>query len=76
LKILTHGRKVAGAVKVLVKSENFSIEAVRGLHEELFVSTLIHGCENMVWHEYEKSRVRAVEMDHLRSACGIQRKIE
>jgi len=26
-----------------------------------------------VWHEYEKSRVRAIEMDHLRSACGLQR---
>jgi len=26
-----------------------------------------------VWYEYVKLSVRAIEIDHLRSACGVQR---
>jgi len=58
-------------MKVLVKSRNLKIEAARALHEEVLVSPLIYGYETLVWHEYKKSLVRAVEMDHLRSACRV-----
>jgi len=58
-------------MKVFVKSRNLSIEAARGLHERVLVPTLIYGCKIFVWHKYEKSRIRAVEMDHLRSACRL-----
>jgi len=37
-------RKVAGAMKVLVKSRNLSIGAGRGLHERVLVPTLMYGC--------------------------------
>jgi len=60
-------KKVAGVMKVLVKNRNLNIEAAMGLHEEVLVPTIMHGCEILVWYKYEKSRIRAVEMDHLSS---------
>ena len=70
---VAQGRKVAGAMQVLVKEKKLSVQAARGLHEGVLVPTLTYGCETLVWHEREKSRVRAVEMDMLRGVCGVRR---
>jgi len=39
----------------------------------IYLPTLIYGCEALVWHEYEKSRIRTVEIDCLRSGYEVRR---
>lgn len=39
-------------------------------HEGVVILTLSYGCETLVWQEYEKSRVRAVEIYVLRCVGG------
>ena len=34
---------------------------------------LTYGSETMIWREKERSRIRAVQMDNLRSLLGIRR---
>ena len=49
------------------------LECVRFLHESLLVPILKYGSETMIWREKERSRIRAVQMDNLRSLLGIRR---
>ena len=35
---------------------------------------LIYGSETMVWREKERSRIRAAQMEYLRSLLGIRRR--
>ena len=45
----------------------------RVLHESLLLPVLTYGSETMIWREKERSRIRAVQMDNLRSVLGIRR---
>lgn len=52
---------MAGVMKALIRTKGLNTKASRGLHERLLVPTPpSKGCETLVWHEYEPSRVRAV----------------
>ena len=41
------------------------------MHESILVPTLTYASEVMVWRSGYRSRVRAVEMDNLRSILGV-----
>ena len=43
------------------------------MHESLLVFVLTYGRETMIWREKERFRIRAVQMDNLRSFLGIRR---
>ena len=66
-------RKVAGAIRPLVNARDLQLEYARVLHETLPVPVLMYGRETMLWKEKERSRIRAVQMDNLRSLLGIRR---
>ena len=68
------GRRVVGAaIRSLVNSRDLQFECARVLHETLLVPVFMYGSETMLWKEYERSRVRAVQMDNLRGLLGIRR---
>lgn len=68
-------RKVAEAMKALdgTKGLNPSGDATRCLHKGVLIPALICSCKTLVWHEYEKSRVRAGEMDMLKHICRVRK---
>ena len=37
------------------------------------MSVLMYGSETMIWKEEERSRIRAVQMEKIRSLIGIRR---
>ena len=39
----------------------------------LLVPVLTYGSETMIWKEKERSRIKAVQMENLRSLLGIRR---
>ena len=49
------------------------LECARVLHETLLVSLLMYGSGTMIWKKEERSRIRAVQMDKIRSLLGIRR---
>ena len=49
------------------------LECARVLHEGLLGPVLLYGTETMIWREKEGSRIRAVQMDNLRSLLGVRR---
>ena len=40
-------------------------------HAHIFLSTLTFGSETWTWNRMQQSRVRGVEMNDLRGACGV-----
>ena len=50
-----------------------SFECARILHETLLVSVLMYGSETMIFMEEERSRIRVVQIDKIRSLLGIRR---
>ena len=46
-----NGRRVAGAIRSLVKARDSQLECARVLHETFFVPVLMYGSETMVWRE-------------------------
>ena len=71
---LASGRRVAGAIRSLVNAR--SCECARVLHKSLLVPLLMFGSETMIWKEEVRSRIRAVQMDNLRSLIGIRKRIK
>ena len=49
------------------------LECARVLHETLLVSLLMYGSGTMIWKKEERSRIRAVQMDKIKSFLGIRR---
>ena len=43
------------------------------MHETLLVPVLMYGSETTIRREEERSRIRAVQMDKIRSLLGIRR---
>ena len=56
-----------------MNARGLQFECVRVLHETLIVPVLMYGSETMIWKEEERSRIRAVQMDKIRSLLGIRR---
>ena len=62
------GRRVSGAIRSLVNARGLKRESVWVLHETLLVPVLMYGSETMIWkEEEERSSIRAVHMDKIRS---------
>ncbi len=49
------------------------MDVKRSLRNSILLPTLTYGSENWTWNGAQQSRVRAVEMSHLRGACGVNR---
>ncbi len=54
-------------------ASDFSLEVKRDLRNTVIVPTLTYASKTWVWNKSQRSRVQAVEMSYLRSACGVSR---
>ncbi|WP_289480288.1 hypothetical protein, partial [Klebsiella pneumoniae] len=63
----------AGALKSLWRRRNVSMEAKVGMIEGIVEPSLMYGNEVGVLNKSEHKKVEAVEMDCLRSICGVRR---
>ena len=70
------GMRDGGANRSLVNARGLQLECAGVLHEILLVSVFMYGSETMIWKEEEISRIRAVQMDKIRSLLGIRVMIE
>ncbi len=50
-----------------------SMEVKRDLRNTIIVPTLTYASKTWAWNESQRSRVQAVEISNLRSACGVSR---
>ena len=66
-------RRIAGAIRYLVKARGPQLECTMILHETLIVSVLMYGSETMIRKEKKRSRIRVVQIDNLRGLLGIRR---
>ena len=57
----------------LVNARGLHLEFAIVLHETLRELVLIYGRETMIWIEEERSRIRAVQLDHVGSLLGTRR---
>ena len=67
------GRRILGVSRSLVNGRCLQLECARVLHKTLLVSVFMYGSETMIWKEEERSRIRVVQMDKIRSLLGIRR---
>ncbi len=67
------GRKVVGSLGYIMNGRSVSMEVKRDLRHTVLVSTLTHASETWAWNESQRSRVQALEINYLRSACGVSR---
>ena len=61
---MASGKRVAGAMRSLVKARDLQLECAIVLQESLFVLVLMYGDETMLWKEKERPRNRDVQMDN------------
>ena len=54
-RMVSNGRKVAGAIRFLVNARCLQLEYVIVLHEAFLMSILLYGNETMIWGEKERS---------------------
>ncbi len=57
----------------IMKGRSVSMEVKRDLRNTVIVPTLTYASETWAWNESQRSKVEAVEMSYLRSACGMSR---
>ncbi len=62
-----------GSLGRIMKGRSVSMEVKRDLRNTVIVPTLTYASETWFWNESQRSRVQAVEMSYLRSACGVSR---
>ncbi len=67
------GRKVVGSLGRIMKGRSVSMEVKSDLRNTVIVPVLTYASETWAWNESQRSRVHAVEMSYLRSACGVSR---
>ncbi len=67
-------RKVVESLGRIKNGRSVTIEVNRDLRNTVIVPTLTYASETWAWNESQRSRVQAVEMSYLRSACGVSRK--
>ena len=70
---MASGRRVAEDIISKVMGRSLQFQCIRVLHKSLLVAVLICGSETMPWEEYERYRIRAVQMANLRGLLGIRR---
>ncbi len=56
-----------------MKGRSVSMEVKRDFRNTVLVPTLTYTREKWAWNESQRSRVQAMEMSYLRSACGVSR---
>ncbi len=66
------GREVVGSLGRIMNDRSVSMEVKRDLRNTVIVPTLTYASETRAWNESQRSRVQAVEMSYLRSACGVR----
>ena len=66
------GRRVEGAIRLLVIAKSLQLEYLKVLYEALLAPVLFYGIETMVWKEKKRSRVMAVQFDDLRGLLNIR----
>ncbi len=57
----------------IMNGRSVSIEVKRELRNTLIALTLTYASKTWAWNESQRSRVHAVEIIYLRSACGVSR---
>ncbi len=67
------GRNVIGSLGRIMKGRIVSMEVKRDLRNTVIEPTLTYASETWAWNESQMSRVQAVEISYLRSACGVSR---
>ncbi len=67
------GRKVVGSLGHMMRGRTVSTEVKKGQRDGIIVLTMTYASETWVWNERQRSRIQAVEMSYLRSACVVQR---
>ncbi len=55
----------------IMNGRSVSMEVKRNLRNTVIVPTLTYASETWAWDECQRSRVQAMEMSYLRSACGV-----
>ncbi len=56
-----------------MNGRSVSMEVKRDLRKTVIVPTLTNASKTLAWNESQRSRVQAVEISYLRSACGVSR---
>ncbi len=56
-----------------MNGRSVSMKVKRDLRNKIIRPTLTYASETWAWKERQRSRVQAVEMSYLRSACGVSR---
>ncbi len=64
---------MVGSLGRIMNGRSVSMEVKRDLRNTVIVPTLTYASETGAWNERQRSRVQAVEMSYLRSACGVSR---
>ena len=62
-----------GNKRSLVNAKSLQLECARALHEVLLKAVPLYDSETMIWREKERSRIKAEQMDNLRSLLDIWR---
>ncbi len=65
------GRKVVGSLRRIMNGRSVSMEVKRDFRNTVIVPTLTYASETWAWNESQGSRVHALEMSYLGSACGV-----
>ncbi len=67
-------RSVIGSLARVKKGRSVSMEVKRRQRNSILLPTLMYGSEMLMWNRAQQSRVRAVEMNYLRGACGVTKR--
>ncbi len=67
------GRKVVGSLGRIMNGRSVSMEVKRDLRNSVIVPSLTNASETWAWNESQRSRVQAVDMSYLKSACGVSK---
>ncbi len=67
------GGRVAGSLGCIMNGRSVSMEVKRDLRNTVIVPTLTYASKTWAWNESQWSRVHAVEISYLRSACAVSR---
>ncbi len=57
----------------IMNGRSVSMEVKRDLRNTVTVPALTYASKTWAWNESQRSRVQAMEMSYLRSACGVSR---
>ncbi len=66
-------RRVVGSLERIMNARSVNMEVKRDLRNTIIVRTITYASETWAWNESQRSRVQALKMSYLRSACGVSR---